>query len=272
MTLTDADFAYLRTLAAAQSGVQLDERRRYAVDSRVGDLVRALPDVESPTALVSTLRRGPVGALHMDVVEALTTNETSFFRDSHPFEALGKGILPSLVEARRHERTLSVWSAACSTGQEPYSVAMLLRDTPACAGWNVRIVASDISRNVLDRARAGCYSDFEVGRGLDATRRARWFARDGASWQVNDDLRRSVDFRQVNLTGRWPSLPPFDVVLLRNVLIYFDTATKRMVLDRVRRALRPDGYLILGSTETLVDIESSWRRERVWTTTWFRPD
>jgi chemotaxis protein methyltransferase CheR len=195
------------------------------------------------------------------VVEAMTTNETSFFRDLHPFEALRTLLLPELILRRAAERRLRLWSNACSSGQEAYSLAMLLAMSfPAVHDWDLSILATDISREMVQRTQQGLFGQLEVNRGLPAPMLVRHFQRTGTQWQVKPELRRLIQAREMNLVEPWPTLPKFDVVMLRNVLIYFDLETKRNILRRVRQALRPDGYLFLGSAETPLMADESWDR------------
>jgi chemotaxis protein methyltransferase CheR len=191
------------------------------------------------------------------VVEAMTTNETSWFRDRHPFDAFESVILPELLACRAKERRLTVWSAATASGQEAYSIAMLLHERLAAdPGWDVRVLASDLSEQMVRRTRAGRYSQLEINRGLPAARLVRHFSRTGTEWQVNEPLRRLVEVRQLNLAAPFPLLPPIDVTFLRNVLIYFQVDSRRQILQRVRRVLRPGGYLVLGTAETTLDVDA----------------
>jgi chemotaxis protein methyltransferase CheR len=209
--------------------------------------------------LVARLRSG-ARTLCDDVVEAITTNETSFFRDVHPFDALREAILPELTTGTT--RSLRIWSAAASTGQEPYSVAMLLREHFPNVP-DASILATDLSRDVLAKAASGRFTQAEVNRGLPARLLVKHFDRDGLEWQVKERVRRMVEFRQLNLARPLPPLPTMDVVLLRNVLIYFDAATKASVLRQMARVLHPGGYLFLGSAETTYGLDAQWERVAV---------
>lgn len=249
--LGPAEFAWVRRLVHARAGVVIEEDKRYLVEARLA----ALADREGFAAardLLDALRtEEPAGPLHRAVVESLLVAETSFFRDLYPFEALRLRVLPRLIAARRGERALHLWCAACATGQEPYSLAILLRQHfPELADWKVRLTASDVSHAALTRAREGSYSALEVNRGLPAPLLVRWFEKRGERWQVRDEIRRSVEFRELNLAGPWPALPPMDLVLLRNALLYLDPALRRTVLANVARTLRPDGVLLLGAGES----------------------
>jgi chemotaxis protein methyltransferase CheR len=211
--------------------------------------------------LVAQLRAHPFNGLHWKVVEAMTTNETSFFRDVHPFEALKKVILPEFLTKRASERKLHLWCAASSSGQEPYTVAMLLREYfPMLANWTIQFVASDISNEMVARSREGRYSQLEVNRGLPATLLVKYFQKQGMEWQIKEELRRMIEFHQVNLAEAWPSWPPMDIILMRNVMIYFDVETKKTILSKIRRLLRPDGYLFLGGAETTMNLDDAFER------------
>jgi chemotaxis protein methyltransferase CheR len=257
--LTESDLAYVRDLIHTSAALVLEPGKAYLVESRLGPIARG-EQVTIP-GLVQRLRREPYGALHHQVVEAMTTNETSWFRDLHPFEALRTTVVPELIERRRSERTLTIWSAACSTGQEPYSVAMVLLDEfPELATWKVTILASDFSDEAVARGREGRYTQLEVNRGLPAPHLVRHFDRDDAHFVVRDRVRSLVRFGVVNLIGPWAQVPRLDVVLLRNVMIYFDLATKRTILDRLHQQLRPDGYLFLGNAESTLNIDDRYVR------------
>ncbi len=270
MTLTRDDFGYVRELVRRESAIVLDDTKGYLVEARLSPVARRA-GLDSIAALVDQLRRG-APALRDTVVEAMTTNETSFFRDVHPFDALASRMLPDLSRARASSRTLRIWSAACSTGQEPYTIAMLVRDrVPALAGWAVHIHATDIAESVLAQAREGRYAQMEVNRGLPALMLSRHFERDGITWRIRPEIRRTVHFEQMNLVQPWRPMGRFDVVFLRNVLIYFDVQTKQMLLDRVRAVLAPDGYLVLGSSEMMAGVHEGFRLEREGRATWYRP-
>jgi chemotaxis protein methyltransferase CheR len=242
---------YLRRMVHTVSGIVLDAGKDYLFVDRLQPLLDA-EGLVSLEQLIGRLERAAGGPLRQRVVEAMTTNETSFFRDGHPFEAVRTRVLPEL--ARRGGRDLDVWSAACSTGQEAYSLAIIAADLPLLAGWNVRLVGTDISSEVLARARAGRYTQVDVDRGLPALLRARHFEHFGRDYMVRPELRRLIEFRNLNLIAPWPALPPMDLIFLRNVLVYFDIETRRRILDRAALALGPGGYLCLGSSETMVSL------------------
>jgi chemotaxis protein methyltransferase CheR len=260
MGLSPAAFAYVRSLVRQRAAIVLDDSKEYLVEARLGALARR-EGVDTVDALVHRLRAAPFNGLHRQVVSAMTTNETSFFRDVHPFEALRRTLLPELIDRRRAARRLTIWSAACSTGQEPYSVAMLLREHfPETAQWSVRIFATDLAQEVLERARAGVFTQLEVNRGLPAPLLVRYFRQDGTDWQITPEIRDMVQFEEMNLIEPWPALPDFDVVLLRNVLIYFDGESKQRVLRNLRQVLRPDGVLLMGGAETTLNLDDAYER------------
>jgi chemotaxis protein methyltransferase CheR len=269
--LGTAEFDFLRALVRERSAIVMEPGKEYLVESRILPLLRSegIPD---PAALVALLRGAPRGELERRVIEAMTTNETSWFRDVHPFEALRTSLLPELIAARAAEQKLRCWSTACSSGQEAYSLAMTLAEHfPRLADWDIQIVATDLSREMVERTRVGCYGQLEVNRGLPAAMLLRYFEREGTHWQVKPALRARVQARAMNLVEPWPVLPRFDLILLRNVLIYFDLETKRTILRRARQLLRPDGILFLGSAETTAMIDDSWQRLSSAGTVAYRP-
>jgi len=264
------EFEFVRDLVERTSGVQLVPESMPLAIMRLTHLSREL-GFRSPGELVLKLQRAPDPELQRRTVEAVLNTETYFFRDHHPFEALRTQVLPRLIEARRSSRTLQLWSAACSGGQEPYSLAMMIRrHFPELASWRVRILATDISRSSLSRARTGRYNDSEASRGLSDDFRERYLWGQTGSWEVSPEIRRLVEFRQLNLTRPWRNVPPVDVLLLRNVLLYFDLETRREILSRVRQVLRPDGVLVLGATESTLAIDRAFEAVRVDRTTCFK--
>jgi chemotaxis protein methyltransferase CheR len=257
--MTPGDFEFVCRLVRERSGVILDGKE-YLVDARLTPVVRRR-ELGSISELVEQLRARPDNGLAAEVVEAMVTTETSFFRDLHPFETLRTTVLPELIEKRRAERRLAVWFAACSTGQEPYSFALLIRERfPELLNWRLELLATDVSAEALKRAREGKYSQLEVNRGLPAATLVRFFRQHGQTWELDEGVRRMVEFRELNLVRPWPSLPRFDLVFLRNVMIYFDVDAKKSILGRVARLLRPDGYLLLGGAETTLNLDDSFRR------------
>ena len=258
--MTTSDFDYIRNFVREQSAIVIEPGKEYLVHSRLQAL-RRKENFTSTESFVGKLRSDPNKGYHGKVVEAMTTNETSFFRDIHPFEALRKVLLPQFMASRAKERQLNIWCGAASTGQEPYSVLMLIaQNFPELLSWDIKFIATDLSREVLARARAGRYSQLEVNRGLPAAFLVKYFARQGIEWQIQDDLRRRVDFREMNLVKEWPLMPPLDFVFLRNDMIYFDIHTKKAILAKIRRLLRPGGYLLLGGAETTFNVDDGFER------------
>jgi chemotaxis protein methyltransferase CheR len=255
--VTPLDYEFLRKLLKERSGLDLSSDKQYLVESRLIPLARkaGLPGI---TELVQKIKAG-AEALTSDVVEAMTTNETFFFRDKIPFDHLRETILPQLVQARASRHTLRIWCAASSTGQEPYSIAMCVKEFVALAGWRVEIVATDLSQEVLEKSRAGIYSQFEVQRGLPIQMLVKYFSQVGELWQLNADIRAMVQHRQLNLLHDFSHLGTFDVIFCRNVLIYFDQDTKAGIFERLARVIEPDGLLTLGAAESVVGISEAFK-------------
>ncbi|GIJ48693.1 chemotaxis protein CheR [Virgisporangium aliadipatigenens] len=258
MTLTAQEFAFISSLVRRDAAIVLEPGKEYLVEARLMPLARQT-GASTVSEFVLRAQQRPEPDVHRRIVDALTTNETSFFRDGEPFTAMTSMVLPELLERRAAARHLRIWSAACSSGQEPYTLAMQMQDNLP-AGWTYEILGTDISTEMLARAEAGQYTQLEVNRGLPAASLVRHFERVGAHWRVSPQLRRNVSFRRLNLAAPLPPLPSFDVVFLRNVLIYFDVETKRSVLQRVSAALKPDGWLFLGSAETTIGIDDRFER------------
>jgi len=260
MPISAAEFDYVRTLIRERAGIALEPGKEYLVESRLDPLAR-LEGFPTLTHFISSLKTSPLaGSLHHKVVQAMTTNETSFFRDVRPFEVLKTLVLPELVAKRSAQRALNFWCAAASTGQEPYTVAMVMREAlpTLLPTWNVRFIATDISTEVLARAIQGRYSQLEVNRGLPASLLVKYFQQEGSEWQIKAEIRRMVEFREINLTEPWSTLPPMDVVFMRNVLIYFSVETKKSILAKVRQLLKPGGFLFLGSSETTLNLDDGF--------------
>lgn len=258
MTLSASEFAYISQLVRRDAAIVLEPGKEYLVEARLTPLAR-----QSGAATVSEFVMRAQQRLDPEtqrrIVDALTTNETSFFRDGEPFAAITNMVLPELIANRGATRQIRLWSAACSSGQEAYTLAMQMEDNLP-GGWSYEIIGTDISTEVLAKAEAGKFSQLEVNRGLPATALVRHFERVGAHWQVSQKLRRNVSFKKLNLAAAFPPMPQFDVIFIRNVLIYFDVATKRAVLSRVRALLKPDGWLFLGSAETTIGIDEQFDR------------
>jgi chemotaxis protein methyltransferase CheR len=248
------DFSYFCKLILDRTGLVLGSDKAYLIDSRLTPVARK-HKLAGLDALATALRQGRDTALLHDFTDALMTNESFFFRDGKPFEQFKQVVLPRLLTSRAQKRHIRIWSAACSTGQEAYSLAMLLKEeAPKLHGWTVEIIGTDISREVLARAEAGIYTQFEVQRGLPIQLLVKYFKQDGDKWHLVPELRGMVQFREFNLLGELGSLGHFDVVFCRNVLIYFDQPTKTKILDRISRILPVDGILYLGGAETVLGV------------------
>ena len=251
--MTPLDYEYLRKILKERSGLDLAADKQYLVESRLVPLARkaGLPGIGD---LVQKMKGG-AEALIGDVVEAMTTNETFFFRDKVPFDHLRETMIPAMLQARAARRSLRIWCAAGSTGQEPYSIAMCLKEYGAAlAGWRTEIIATNLSNEVLEKSRAGLYSQFEVQRGLPIQLLVKYFKQVGELWQINADIRAMVQHRQLNLLQDFAHLGTFDVIFCRNVLIYFDQDTKVGVFTRLAKQMEADGYLALGAAETVVGL------------------
>jgi chemotaxis protein methyltransferase CheR len=256
MGISKADFSYVSQLARSEAALVIEPGKEYLVETRLGPLA-CLEGFASLAAFIQQLRaETKVNGLHHKAIDALTTNETLFFRDYHPFEALRRSILPAVLEQRASARRLSIWCAACSTGQEPYSLAMLLLEHfPQLADWRVSILATDLSPTVLKLAQEGTYSQFEVNRGLPASYLVKYFTKQQDEWCIKDEIKKMVEFRPMNLIQPWPVLPPLDLVFIRNVMIYFEVETKKTILKKIRNCLLPHGYLFLGAAETTNNLD-----------------
>ncbi|MCD4748443.1 MAG: protein-glutamate O-methyltransferase CheR [Thermoanaerobaculales bacterium] len=259
--ISPSEFDFVRLMVKQRSAICLDDSKGYLVSCRLLPIARA-EGFESVSKLIKGLRSRANGPLHVKVVEAIATTETSFFRDLHPFAALREHILPELIHKRRQTtRMLNIWCAACSGGQEPYSVAMTLREVvPDIDSWAIQLMASDLSYAMVEKAREGIFQQLEVNRGLPARLLVRFFEQHDAKWHIKDEIRKMVTFFQHNLTDQWTKIPQIDLFLLRNVLIYFDVDTRRSILRQVRRHLKPDGYLVLGGAETTLSLDSTFKR------------
>ena len=251
--MTPPDYEYLRKLLRDHSGLDLSADKQYLIESRLLPLSRKI-GLSSISELVKKMKGGPPSTT-TQVVEAMTTNETFFFRDKLPFEHFRDSIMPEILRARASRRSIRIWCAAGSTGQEPYSLAMCLKEMGAAlVGWRIEILASDLSQEVLEKSRAGIYSQFEVQRGLPVQMLVKYFRQTGELWQINADIRAMVRHRQLNLLHDFSQLGVFDVIFCRNVLIYFDQDTKIDIFNRLARMIEPDGFLVLGAAETVVGL------------------
>jgi len=258
--LSTDDFDYVANLVRDTAAIVLEPAKLYLVEARLTPVARR-EGFESISDLIEQVRGGRDGSLRDKVVEAMTTNETSFFRDITPFQILKDNVIPDLIEKRSDVQELNIWCAASSTGQEPYTIAMTLKDGfPELDNWKITFLATDLSMEVLDRAREGFYTQLEINRGLPASMLVRFFEKDGPEWRVKEDLRKMIEFGQLNLIGKWPLLPRIDVLFVRNVLIYFDVETKRQILAHMKATMARDAYLFLGSAETTLNLDEEFRR------------
>jgi chemotaxis protein methyltransferase CheR len=256
--VTPPDYEYLRKLLRDQSGLDLSADKQYLIESRLLPLARK-DGLAGISELVQKLKSGAI-VLTTQVVEAMTTNETFFFRDKVPFEHFRGAIMPEVLRARANRRSIRIWCAAGSTGQEPYSLAMSLKEMGAAlGGWRVEILATDLSQEVLEKSKSGIYSQFEVQRGLPIQLLIKYFKQQGELWQINADIRAMVQHRQLNLLHDFSSLGAFDVIFCRNVLIYFDQETKSNIFGRLARTVEADGFLVLGAAETVVGLTEVFR-------------
>ncbi len=257
--MTPVDYDFLRQCLKARSGLVLSADKQYLVESRLLPVARQA-GLTNLGELVAALKLAREPALMTAVVEAMTTNESFFFRDKTPFEHFRLTIMPALLAARRTTRSIRIWCAAAATGQEPYSLAMCLKEIEAeIAGWRIELFATDLSGEVLEKARSGLYTQFEVQRGLPIQLLIKHFSQTGELWQIAPDIRAMVRYRQLNLLADFSQLGAFDIIFCRNVLIYFDQETKTDVLNRLARVTAGDGYLVLGAAETVVGLTDRFK-------------
>ena len=252
------DFEFIAQMLYQRSGLVITQEKAYLLESRLNPVARKW-DLDGFDALIAAVKNKKDERLLVDVTEAMTTNESFFFRDNRPFDQFKEIVLPHLLEARAARKQIRIWSAACSSGQEPYTLAMILKEEAAkLAGWNLEIIATDLSTEILDKAKAGLYSQFEVQRGLPISYLMKYFSQQGEKWQISDEIRSMVSYRPFNLLENPSQLGTFDVVFCRNVLIYFDQATKGQVLSRIAQIMPADGFLYLGGAETVLGISDSF--------------
>ena len=257
--MTPLDYDYLRKLLKDRSGLTLSADKQYLVESRLLPVARKA-GVEGLGGLVQKLKSSGAEPLIVQVVEAMTTNESFFFRDKIPFDHFRNAIMPALLASRASQRQIRIWCAAASTGQEPYSLAICLKEMASeLAGWRIEILGTDLSMEVLEKAKAGIYSQFEVQRGLPIQMLVKHFTQVGEMWQIAPELRAIVQYKPLNLLHNFSQLGAFDVVFCRNVLIYFDQETKIDVFDRLAKLMAPDGFLVLGAAETVVGLTDAFK-------------
>jgi chemotaxis protein methyltransferase CheR len=271
MSFSPATFAYLAQMVRNHSAIVLDETKAYVVESRLTPLLYS-EGVRDIDELAYRLRDDRFMPLRRKVLDAMTNNETWFFRDLYPFEALKNAVLPEIMRRADAPKSLSVWSAACSSGQEIYSVAMLIRENfPSLLNYNLTLLGTDISEAILQRARTGIYSQLEVNRGLPAILLAKYFQQIGRDLQLKRSILDMAGFRSLNLSSPFPFVGEFDVVFLRNVLIYFSLDVRREILARIRRVLRPGGILFLGAAETTLNLDDNYERVPFQKSFFYRP-
>jgi chemotaxis protein methyltransferase CheR len=272
-SLSPSDFQFLTSLIQNKSAIVLESSKGYLIESRLLPIVSEM-GLGSLTELVGRLRQPAARDDTQRVIEAMTTNETSFFRDLLPFQALQSHIIPELIAKRSKDRQLTIWSNACSSGQEVYSIAMLLLDHfPELKNWKIKLIASDLSSQILQKAKQGLFNQTEVNRGLPMPMLLKYFVREGTVWKIKDEVRNMVEFREINLIESWPpALNKIDVVFLRNVLIYFSPETKAEILAKVRNVVRDDGYLFLGGVETTMNLNVRFERQAIGKAAVYRPN
>jgi len=269
MSLTTPQFEFFRDFIKARSSIVIEPGKEYMVESRLTPLLKT-EKLASLDEMMSKLKFDKL--LDQKIVDAMTTNETYFFRDIHPFDALKTKIIPELIAKRQSEKKLTIWCAACSSGQEPYSIAMIIREYfPQLKDWQVKIIATDLSMDILNKAREAQYNQLEVNRGLSALLLVKYFTKVGMHWKLKEDLVKMIDFRVLNLNSTFYPIPSPDIVFLRNVLIYFDVPTKKNIFENVKKILRPDGYLFIGASETTLNVYDGFERVVVDKATCFQP-
>lgn len=257
--MNPAEYDYLRQFLKTRSGLVLSNEKQYLIESRLLPVARKA-GLQSIAALVAKLKEPRETALAEAVVEAMTTNESFFYRDKTPFEHFTQMMMPEMLKARASQKKIRIWCAAASTGQEPYTLAMCLKEMERqLAGWRIEILGTDISNEVLDRAKAGTYTQFEVQRGLPIQLLLKYFTQQGESWTISPALRSMVQWKKFNLLDSFASFGQFDIVFCRNVLIYFDQATKVDILGRISKTMAPDGFLVLGAAETVVGLTDAFK-------------
>lgn len=257
--MTPQEFEFLKSFLKERSGLVLSNDKQYLVESRLLPIAKKA-NIESLSALIGSLQGGGSPKLINDVVEAMTTNESFFFRDKTPFDHFNDTMLPHMLQERARTRGLKIWCAAASTGQEPYSLAICIKEAAAkLGGWRTRILGTDLSNEVLEKAKTGIYSQFEVQRGLPIQLLLKYFEQKGDMWQITPEMRSMIEWRQLNLLDNFSHLGEFDILFCRNVLIYFDQETKSQILDRLARMVPDDGFLVLGAAETVVGLTSAFK-------------
>lgn len=261
--MNPSDYEFLCDFLLKSSGLNLGEKKEYLLESRLIPVAQSL-GLSSLEELVQALKTMPTISLKTSVIEAMTTNETLFFRDKKPFNELANLMMPKIIEAKNLQRKIRIWCAASSSGQEPYSIAMQLKESlpELSSGWNVEIVATDLDKQILAKAQEGQYTQFEVQRGLSIQMLMKYFEKNDQGWQIKSEIRDCITWKQLNLLDPFSHLGQFDVIFCRNVLIYFDTDRKKQILDRIAPQVSKHGYLILGGAETVLGISDSFTRAK----------
>ena len=259
MTMT-AEMTWLCKMIRDKSGIVLGEDKLYLLESRLKSIAEK-NNCRTLTELTVILRKQDWSPLHHQIIDAMTTNETYFFRDIAPFDALREKLIPDLIKKRSAEKKIHLWCGAASTGQEPYSIMMTLRENfPSLQAWDIKLTATDLSSKALARCKSGRYSQQEVERGLPVALLNRYFTKQGNEWEAKESIRVGIEFRELNLLDSWFNLGRFDIVFMRNVLIYFDVEIKRMLFGKIRKILAPDGYLLLGGAESPFNLDNQFVR------------
>ena len=258
--ISPEQFRFFSELVKQHSGIALGKGKEYLIESRLNELAKVL-GLKDLDALYRKAKAAMTPKLKEQIIEAMTTNETYFFRDQHPFDALQKNVIPELMKQNQGKKQLRFWSAACSTGQEPYSIALLIAEHfPALLSWKTEILATDISKKAVEKGRAGRFTQVEVNRGLPITLLIKYFKQQGAFWIIDEKLKKMIRFKQMNLLSPFVGVGTFDVIMCRYVLIYFDQQTKKAILDKLVKQLNPGGYLFLGATETPIGLPPFMKR------------
>ena len=269
-SISRVDFEFIRDFVMSRSAIVLDDGKEYLVESRLLQVIRK-NGMGSLEELINKLRGSRDPQLQESVIDAMTTNETSWFRDIHPFEVLREKVLPEIFAKNNLQKDLQIWCAACSSGQEPYTIAMILKEYfPAQCDWNINILGCDLSNEMIKRAKAGLYSKLELNRGLPARLMVKYFEKDGRNARIKKEIMEMIEYRSMNLVKAWPNLPRMDIIFLRNVMIYFAPEVKREILRKVKTLLKPGGYLFLGAAETTINLDDTFEILRLCRTTCYR--
>ncbi len=270
MSITAEEFSFVSKWAKNQAAIVLHPGKEYLVENRLSPIAE-LEGFGDVNTLIDELRKEDYSnPIQAKCIDALTTNETSFFRDHHPFEFLKTKVIPEIIR-NKSRKSLNIWSAACSTGQEIYSTAMMLKaNFPQLEEWDVKLFATDISESSIEKAKKGSYSQFEVNRGLPAFTLLKNFTQDESQWQLNQDIIDMVEFKKLNIIKPWPIMDQFDIIMLRNILIYFDVDTKKAILDKMSNCIHPNGYMLIGTSETVLNISDCWTQENEMNTAFSR--